>query len=235
MPHSASLDIRLRRAVRAASFVLAACALPRAARAQEVAQTPATHGSIVIAGSKLSEVLDAAALSDAPRPFARFTDPTDAIRDSVVALARAQIGRRYVRGGTSPDHGFDCSGLVKYVLGLLDVVTPRTARQQARLGEAVPKDRDDLKPGDLLTFGRSSQGASHVAIYVGDGHYVHASVAAGRVIESTLDRRGSSLVRAWRGVRRLFAAADSSEQKGDSLIAVAPPVRTPAPAKLDRY
>jgi cell wall-associated NlpC family hydrolase len=132
--------------------------------------------------------------------------PPAELRDSVVALARAQIGARYVRGGSSPSRGFDCSGLVKYVLSLLDVASPRTARLQARLGEAVAVDRAALQPGDILTFGRSNQGASHVAIYVGDGRYVHASVTAGRVIETTLDRPGSSLVRAWRGVRRLFTA-----------------------------
>lgn len=132
------------------------------------------------------------------------------LRDSVVALARAQIGTRYVRGGSSPSRGFDCSGLVKYVLGLLDVASPRTARLQARLGEAVAVDRAALQPGDILTFGRSNQGASHVAIYVGDGRYVHASVTAGRVIETTLDRPGSSLVRAWRGVRRLFTPASDT-------------------------
>ena len=135
--------------------------------------------------------------------------PAD-LRDSVVSLARAQIGTPYVRGGTSPARGFDCSGLVKYVLSLIDVASPRTARLQARLGQAVAVDRAALLPGDILTFGRSKQGASHVAIYVGDGRYVHASVTAGRVIESTLDRPESSLVRAWRGVRRLFASAVDS-------------------------
>ncbi len=135
--------------------------------------------------------------------------PSAMLRDSIAALARAQIGRRYVFGGTSPERGFDCSGLVKYVLGLLDVAIPRTARLQALLGQAVPRDTNDLEPGDILTFGRSAEGATHVAIYVGDGRYVHASVTAGRVIETSLDRRGSPLVRAWRGVRRLFGSADS--------------------------
>lgn len=141
---------------------------------------------------------------------AQTVRPPAEMRDSVVALARAQIGTPYVRGGMSPKRGFDCSGLVKYVLGLLDVASPRTARLQARLGEAVAVDRAALEPGDILTFGRSKTGASHVAIYVGDGHYVHASIAAGRVIESTLDRQGSSLVRAWHGVRRLFSSAADS-------------------------
>jgi cell wall-associated NlpC family hydrolase len=188
-----------------------------AARAQD-STAAASGSSIAVDGSKLREVLDAAAHADGPRPFAQFTASPTAIRDSIVALARAQIGRRYVFGGTSPEHGFDCSGLVKYVLGLLDISVPRTARLQARLGEAVARDTSDLKPGDILTFGKSRRGASHVAIYVGDGRYIHASVTAGRVIETSLDRPGSPLVRAWRGVRRLFvptAPADSTAKKND--------------------
>ena len=193
-------------------------------RAQDTTAAERARPSIAVEGSKLSEVLDAASHVDGPRPFAQFTGSATTMRDSIVALARAQIGRRYVFGGTSPERGFDCSGLVKYVLGLLDISVPRTARQQARLGEAVVRDTSDLEPGDILTFGRSRRGASHVAIYVGDVRYIHASVTAGRVIETSLDRPGSPLVRAWRGVRRLFisappadssAPADSAGKKND--------------------
>jgi len=191
---------------------------PRAAYAQDTSHVVARPASVAVEGSKLSEVLDAAARTDGPKPFANLMDPSDAMRDSIVALARAQLGKRYVRGGASPQRGFDCSGLVKYVLGLLDISAPRTARQQARLGEAVARDTSDLRPGDLLTFGRSKLGASHVAIYVGDGRYIHASVTAGRVIETTLDRRNSSLVRMWRGVRRMFAPADTAAPVDTALV-----------------
>lgn len=196
-----------------APHLIAALALALSASAalgQDSTTTVGRPRSIAVDGSKLSELLRAAANVDGPRPFAQFTESRTAMRDSIVALARAQIGRRYVRGGATPERGFDCSGLVKYVLGLLDIAAPRTARLQARLGEAVPRDTSDLEPGDILTFGRSREGASHVAIYVGDGRYIHASVAAGRVIETSLDRRDSPLVRAWRGVRRLVASADST-------------------------
>ncbi|HUX34531.1 MAG TPA: C40 family peptidase [Gemmatimonadaceae bacterium] len=218
MPTSAAPHIRAPRPLRVAAFVLAAAVLGvPAARAQDAKPGALPGTSVAVPGSRLSEVLNAVPATAGPRPFARLTESPDALRDSIVALARAQIGRRYVRGGASPQRGFDCSGLVKYVLGLLDISAPRTARLQARIGEAVVKDTSELEPGDLLTFGRSARGASHVAIYVGDGRYVHASVTAGRVIETSLDRRNSSLVRAWRGVRRILepAAADTGTKKGD--------------------
>ncbi len=146
-----------------------------------------------------------------PKPLAAMSASVHSFRDSLVAIARAQIGTRYVRGGTTPALGFDCSGLVRYVMAGLEVHLPRTARQQARSGFAVVRDSKRLRPGDLLTFGTDSREVSHVGIYVGNGRYVHASISAGRVIESDLGRSSSSLVRAWRGVRRVVAgsAADS--------------------------
>jgi cell wall-associated NlpC family hydrolase len=138
-------------------------------------------------------------------PFAAFSRSARSLRDSLVALARAQVGRRYVLGGESPEGGFDCSGLVRYLLATFDTRVPRTAAQQARAGAAVARDTTRLRPGDLLTFGRGKR-TSHVGIYVGDGRFVHASSAAGRVVESRLDRRPSRLIKPWRGVRRILAA-----------------------------
>jgi cell wall-associated NlpC family hydrolase len=151
---------------------------------------------------------------DAAKPFAAWSASVHSVRDSLVALAKAQIGTKYVRGGTSPERGFDCSGLVKYVMAALQVNLPRTARQQATTGLAVVRDTTRLRPGDLLTFGKSKRGVSHIAIYIGNGHYVHASSGAGRVIESDLGRSGSTLVRAWRGVRRVVAGSDTT-RNGD--------------------
>ena len=123
------------------------------------------------------------------KPFAAYSASAENLRDSIVALARAQIGTRYRMGGVSPTKGFDCSGLVQYVMAALNLSVPRTARQQAKTGFAVSRDTSRLLPGDVLTFGKGKKGSiSHVAIYVGDGHYVHASSVAGRVIESSIYR-----------------------------------------------
>ena len=142
------------------------------------------------------------------RPFALWSESAQKLRDSLVNVARAQIGTRYVFGGTTPK-GFDCSGLVRYVMAALKVELPRTAAQQARIGDEVSTDPKSLRPGDLLTFGKKGRGGvSHIGIYVGQGRYVHASSVAGRVIESDLNRTGSPLIKAWRGVRRIVAGAE---------------------------
>ncbi|MDB4914296.1 MAG: NlpC/P60 family protein [Gemmatimonadetes bacterium] len=151
---------------------------------------------------------------DAPKPFAKWSESVHSVRDSLVQIARAQVGAKYVSGGQSPEGGFDCSGLVKYVMAALNVRLPRTARQQATTGLAVIRDTTELRPGDLLTFGKSKRGVSHIGIYVGHGRYVHASSGAGRVIESDIGRSSSSLVRAWRGVRRIVSNAADSARTG---------------------
>jgi len=171
-------------------------------------------------------------------PLATDTDAPrfsiEARRDSVVTLARQQIGRRYVFGGTSPTRGFDCSGFTQYLARAFGVNLPRTAAQQAGAGKEIPRDRSMLRPGDLLTFGRGGR-VTHIGVYVGDGRYVHASSGRGQITESSLDRPQSSLVRAWLGVRRVFGAeTDSAANLAQQPVAVPrQPVGTPAvPATL---
>jgi len=144
-----------------------------------------------------------------PKPFEAFSNSAHNLRDSIVALARAQIGTKYKRGGTSPK-GFDCSGLIKYIMAALNLDVPRTARQQAVVGLAVNKDTSHLLPGDVLTFGKTKKGVSHVGIYIGDGKYIHASSAAGKVIESKIDRPYSPLIKMWKGARRMLSLDDSA-------------------------
>lgn len=149
---------------------------------------------------------------DAPVPrraVASFNVAALALRDSLVAMARAQLGRRYRYGGESPGRGFDCSGLVQYVLAAFDVRVPRTAAQQARVGTEVVRDTAALRPGDLLTFGTGRR-VEHIAIYVGGGRMIHASSAAKRVVETPVDRAPRGLIKPWRGVRRIVFAADSA-------------------------
>ena len=138
-------------------------------------------------------------------PFAAFNASARTLRDSLVALARAQVGRRYRLGGTTPERGFDCSGLVKYVMNALGTEVPRTALEQSRRGEEVARDTSRLRPGDLLTFGNGKR-ITHIGIYVGDGRFVHASSVAGRVVESPVNRPRAPLIKPWRGVRRVIAS-----------------------------
>ncbi|SFU98346.1 C40 family peptidase [Alicyclobacillus macrosporangiidus] len=102
----------------------------------------------------------------------------------IAAIALSFIGARYVWGGESPD-GFDCSGFVQYVYGKAGVVIPRTSYEQFQVGQAV--GWGDLRPGDLLFFNTGGGGASHVAVYVGNGLMAQALNARTGVIVTHID------------------------------------------------
>lgn len=90
----------------------------------------------------------------------------------IVRSARRFLGAPYRLGGTTPK-AFDCSGFVRYVFALHGVLLPRTAHEQAAVGEAPPPG-DSLEQGDLLFFW-GGHGAQHIAIYLGGDSIIHAS------------------------------------------------------------
>src|SRR3954466_13593327 len=93
----------------------------------------------------------------APKPFETLSNSARSLRDSIVVMAKAQVGTKYKHGGQTPK-GFDCSGLIKYIMSALNLDVPRTAKQQATVGLALTKDTSRLLPGDLLTFAKGKKG-----------------------------------------------------------------------------
>jgi cell wall-associated NlpC family hydrolase len=96
------------------------------------------------------------------------------------------VGTPYKWGGNTPDSGFDCSGLVVYVMHrALGARLPRTVEQMSRVGREV--DAADRLPGDLVFFNTTGEGYSHVGIYIGQNRFVHAPTKGGTVrLESLL-------------------------------------------------
>src|SRR5438874_9547681 len=88
------------------------------------------------------------------KPFEALSVSAQTLRDSIVQMAKRQVGTRYRLGGESPQKGFDCSGLVQYVMAALSLNVPRTAKQQAKAGVGVDRDTSRLLPGDVLTFAK---------------------------------------------------------------------------------
>jgi cell wall-associated NlpC family hydrolase len=103
--------------------------------------------------------------------------------NEIAMRAMSLIGRPYEFGGNGPTT-FDCSGLVRYVHAQLGIVVPRTAADQYTAAKHV--NMVSLEPGDLLFF-RTSKGKriSHVAIYAGEGRFIHAP-QTGRPVELRL-------------------------------------------------
>ena len=86
-----------------------------------------------------------------------------------LAAALTRVGDPYVWGATGPNQ-FDCSGLVQWAYKQVGLDLPRTSEAQAQGG--TPVSREDLQPGDVVTF---YSDASHVGIYAGNGNILHAS------------------------------------------------------------
>ena len=94
--------------------------------------------------------------------------------ESIIETAYSMMGIPYLWAGTS-SKGVDCSGLVRTVLFMHDIIIPRDASQQAYVGEHIDiaPDFSNVKRGDLVFFGRK-EGISHVGIYLGNKQFIHA-------------------------------------------------------------
>jgi cell wall-associated NlpC family hydrolase len=97
------------------------------------------------------------------------------------------IGVDYKFGGTNPERGLDCSGLVRYVFQqVTGVILPRTSQEISRLGEKIPVA--ELMPGDLVFFNTRRLQFSHVGIYLGEDRFIHAPRQGGEVEIVTLSK-----------------------------------------------
>ena len=88
---------------------------------------------------------------------------------AAVAAAYSAIGVPYVYAGSSPQTGFDCSGLTMWAWAHAGVSLPHSAAMQY---DSIPHvSASQLQPGDLVFF---YSPISHVAMYVGGGMMIEA-------------------------------------------------------------
>ena len=131
---------------------------------------------------------------------------------AVVETGDDYLGVPYKYGGTTP-RGFDCSGFVQYVFDRNGVQLPRTSRQQAQVGRALPASVGSLKVGDLMLFATESSRIDHVAIYAGGNRMLHSSSSGGGV---RYDDLASSRGRWF--VSKMVTARRVTDGSGNSLV-----------------
>ena len=120
-----------------------------------------------------------------------------------VATARKFMGAPYLWGGMSP-LGVDCSGLVSRAYAVNGIDLLRDADIQFTDPRAIAVERADLRPGDLLFFGKDK--ITHVGMYAGGGRFIHATTWERPMVqESALDEPHWTAL--FRGARRMPAAA----------------------------
>lgn len=114
-----------------------------------------------------------------PAGFPTFVDHSIG-REEISIQAMSLVGVPYRWGGNTPDAGFDCSGLVRYVVGrAASVDLPRTTGEMSSRGESV--EPDEIAAGDLIFFNTTGRPHSHVGIYVGKLRFVNAPSTGGTV------------------------------------------------------
>jgi hypothetical protein len=156
------------------------------------------------------------------------------LRKSIVDTAQKYLGVPYTYGAESPE-AFDCSGFVQYVYEHgADMIIPRNSRDQSSAGTPVEKDK--AKPGDIFVFDTAGGGdVSHVAIYLGGDHIIHAvseGPRTGVVITPSNDRYFEPRCL---GARYFIVSPFSSGQEQPPETAAkaqraAPPEQVPKPA-----
>lgn len=100
----------------------------------------------------------------------------------VIAFMQAALHQpnQYLWGGTIGPN-FDCSGLMQRAFAEQGIWLPRDAYQQEAFTQALTNPGSEaqdlaaaLETGDLIFFGPVEK-ADHVALYLGDGRYIHSS------------------------------------------------------------
>jgi cell wall-associated NlpC family hydrolase len=100
-------------------------------------------------------------------------------------FAMALMDSNYHFGGSNPESGFDCSGMVSYIFQqAIGLKLPHSAAQMAKEGREVGLSR--LSPGDLVFFNTNGRSFSHVGIYIGDNRFIHAPGQDGKIKISNL-------------------------------------------------
>jgi cell wall-associated NlpC family hydrolase len=114
------------------------------------------------------------------------TPRTDSTGTRIVTISKSLLGTPYRFGGDTPK-GFDCRGLVQYVYKQVDIEVPHSSQMLYLQAKKIPLDK--LQSGDLLFFKINGKTVSHVAIYLKNGHFIHAPSSGKSVSTARLDSR----------------------------------------------
>ena len=123
-----------------------------------------------------------------PRDYMRKPSEGSLFGQTMVKQALTYRGMPYIMGAASPGRGFDCSGLIYFMLRQRGYNPPRTAEGLSHYGVSVA--RNQLQPGDILLFANTyKRGISHAGIYMGNGNFVHAANRSRGVSTNSLGER----------------------------------------------
>jgi len=121
-------------------------------------------------------------------------------KEELVKTAMAFHGIPYLWGGNS-SKAIDCSGLIYNVYFMNGIQLPRDGDQQIFCGSVVSSEYnpEGLETGDLLFFGRKAtdtqpEAITHVAMYLGDGEFIHSAGHHERVSVNSMDPEAENFI-----------------------------------------
>ena len=125
----------------------------------------------------------------------------DGVGREILMYTLSLLDIDYKFGGSNPEAGLDCSGMVAYIYqNAARVKLPHNAAQIA--GLARPISNSQLRVGDLVFFNTLGRPFSHMGIYIGDGKFVHAPRSNSVIRVDRLDN--SYFAARYEGARTLF-------------------------------
>lgn len=105
-------------------------------------------------------------------------------RQRTTVFARNFAGFKFVKGGSTPETGFDSAGFVRYVYGHFGVTLTGDDPDLMTQGREIP--RDGLNMGDMVCFGGN---IPHVGIYIGNNQFIHAVNSTYGVVVTSLNAK----------------------------------------------
>lgn len=133
--------------------------------------------------------------------------PQPISRNEMIALSTLFLNLPYTWGGRT-SFGYDCSGFVQMLYRQMGFHIPRDSKDQIVWDGFVEIPLEAIQPGDLIYFGSEPNKASHVGMYLGDGQFIHSTVADNKpyLQISTLNENtwnGSNPKYRYRNIRQL--------------------------------
>ncbi len=143
-------------------------------------QPPATAEEATTTEPQTEEPITTTEPADSEEQVSQSTDSASQstgsnVYEKIVSAATEQIGVPFTLGGSSPEDGFDTSGLTYYCVNAAGVDFPRSLKDQLGSGQEIPYS--ELQAGDLVYFAAEEGGeASFCGVYVGGGLMIYAPV-----------------------------------------------------------
>lgn len=136
-------------------------------------------------------------------------DQTEIEVDSLISLAKEQLGVSYKYGTSNPGVSFDCSGFVNYVYQSFDLPSSRSSKAYANLGKRVKLE--ECKKGDCIIFSGTQAGSKsvgHVGIVVENNEngikFIHSSSSKNHYGVTITDFYTTNYPKRFLQVRRMF-------------------------------